>query len=251
MAWALSEPTTAGTDRLVLLSLANHANEIGQSWPSVATIAREANVSERAVQRSIASLKKAGLVAVLTNAAPDERIPRDRRPNLYRILRKRGDAHGTPTPDGVTDETPRGVTPVTERGDASDTQTVSEPSVKRLPSPKADGAELRHELFDAIAAACGIEKPTSSERGRLNKAVKELEAVNASPAEVHERARRWHRKFPDSVLTPQSLPKNWSALAGPRRMPAVVETFDVCPECKEALNERHTEARCRLLAEAS
>lgn len=125
MAWVLKHSTTTGTDRLVLLSLANHANENGQCWPSVRTIAREANVTERAVQRSLASMRKDKLIITEFQAAPDKRIPDRFRPNLYRIVR--GDAGDTPNEIGGDAGGSSGVTPVTLRGDAGDTQSISEP----------------------------------------------------------------------------------------------------------------------------
>ena len=126
MSWVLKHSTTSGTDRLVLLSLANHANEHGQSWPSVRTIAKEANVTERAVQRSLASMRRQGLITVEFQGAPDKRIPDRYRPNLYRVVR--GDADDTPGEIRGDAGGQSGVTPVTFRGDASDTQSISEPN---------------------------------------------------------------------------------------------------------------------------
>lgn len=48
--------------RLVLYSLAGHANEIGLAWPSVATIAAENDITERAVYKSIHDLEAAALI---------------------------------------------------------------------------------------------------------------------------------------------------------------------------------------------
>lgn len=46
--------------RLVLLSLANHANDSWLSWPAVQTMAREARMSRRNVQYALRELQKAG-----------------------------------------------------------------------------------------------------------------------------------------------------------------------------------------------
>lgn len=139
MAWVLKHSTTAGTDRLVLLSLANHANENGQSWPSVRTIAKEANVTERAVQRSLASMRRQKLITVEFQGAPDKRIPDRYRPNLYRVVR--GDADDTPGEIRGDAGGQSGVTLVTFRGDAGDTQSISEPNTD--PSAAAPLASQR------------------------------------------------------------------------------------------------------------
>ena len=50
----------SSTEKLVLLALADCANDEGECWPSIATIGRKACIGERSVQRSIQSLKEAG-----------------------------------------------------------------------------------------------------------------------------------------------------------------------------------------------
>lgn len=50
----------SSTEKLVLLALADCANDEGECWPSIATIGRKACIGERSVQRSIQSLKDAG-----------------------------------------------------------------------------------------------------------------------------------------------------------------------------------------------
>lgn len=175
MAWVLTKETqTKGTDRLVLLSLANHANELWQAWPSVPRIAAEANVAERAVQRSIANLKALGILAVDRQQAPlGVRISADRRPNLYTI--NRGDARSTPRGDGgVTPEAPRGdaggvngVTLVTERGATGSTQIIIEP--KRDPSSPESGE--RDTSLPAEQVSLNVTQITSI-RGRLREGPK-------------------------------------------------------------------------------
>jgi hypothetical protein len=76
----------SGSDRLVLLALANHASgDTMECWPSIALIAKEAGVTEDTVKRSLRVLVERGLIEREVNGAPDARIPRDRRPNLYRL----------------------------------------------------------------------------------------------------------------------------------------------------------------------
>lgn len=50
----------SSTEKLVLLALADCANDEGDCWPSIATLGRKASVGERSVQRSIQALKEAG-----------------------------------------------------------------------------------------------------------------------------------------------------------------------------------------------
>lgn len=143
MGWVFDHSPSQGTDRLVLLSIANHAGTspvdgAWESYPGVDLLQRESRVGRtRTVQESLARLTEAGHIERVLNGAPDERIRRDRRPNLYRILFANG------VPCGDTRCRWCGVPPDAERGAASrpngvpldDTtgcrETAPKPSVNR------------------------------------------------------------------------------------------------------------------------
>lgn len=55
--WAISLPDS---DKIVLLALADCANDEGGCWPSMATLARKCSKSDRTIQASIKSLVAAG-----------------------------------------------------------------------------------------------------------------------------------------------------------------------------------------------
>ena len=60
--WAFKQPVSP-TEKLVLLFLADHANEkTQQCWPSLGTIARESGLSTRSVIRSMNKLSELGLL---------------------------------------------------------------------------------------------------------------------------------------------------------------------------------------------
>jgi hypothetical protein len=63
------ESQSDGRARLVLLAIADHQGEIG-AWPSIATLARMVNSSERSVQRDIQYLQKIGELQVEVQSAP-------------------------------------------------------------------------------------------------------------------------------------------------------------------------------------
>jgi hypothetical protein len=114
LAWVLDSSAAVGSERLVLIAIANHAgkeplDDAWEGWPGIETIAAEAKIgSIRTVQRTIASLVGKGLLEVVHQGAPDFRIRGDRRPNLYRVP-----MHGvTPvvTPSEIVDRD-HGVTP--------------------------------------------------------------------------------------------------------------------------------------------
>jgi biotin operon repressor len=63
--WELNLPQN---QKLVLLALADHANDEGVCYPSVGRVAWKTGISERQVQRIVQKLRAAGLVVLLRNA---------------------------------------------------------------------------------------------------------------------------------------------------------------------------------------
>ena len=96
------------------------------------------------------------------------------------------------------------------------------------PSQKSRQPDL---IFDAVVRHCGYDPTamTRSARGAVNKAVADLKAVNATPDQIAERARRYAAKWPETSLTAPALAKHWSQLGqqggkgppGPSRQPEV------------------------------
>lgn len=69
-AW-LRDPSLTSHDKLVLTILASYADANGYCWPSVATLAADAAVSERQVQYSLKALREAGALQVVPRTKPD------------------------------------------------------------------------------------------------------------------------------------------------------------------------------------
>lgn len=65
--WKYSK--SVGRARLVLLAIADHQGEIG-AWPSIPTLAKMVNASERSVQRDIQELVELGELSVSVQQAP-------------------------------------------------------------------------------------------------------------------------------------------------------------------------------------
>lgn len=76
--WEIEE--LKGGRLLVMLALADHANDAGECWPSQPHLAKKARLNERQVRRVIDSLVEDGYVAVI-----DKGIGRGKRPH-YRLF---------------------------------------------------------------------------------------------------------------------------------------------------------------------
>ena len=104
-----------GRARLVLLAIADHQGEIG-AWPSISTLAKMVNSSERSVQRDIQHLQSIGELKVEVQNAPTKSQYKS---NLYWVTLPEVTAGVTESQSGVTDST-SGVT-------AGGVQTLIEP----------------------------------------------------------------------------------------------------------------------------
>lgn len=63
VAWAIDQKTGSAAGKVVLLCLANYADEEGKCWPSQETIAAETELSERSVREWLQKLEEVGLLS--------------------------------------------------------------------------------------------------------------------------------------------------------------------------------------------
>lgn len=116
ISWVFEHSRSRGIDRLVLLALADAANDQGTAWPSLTTIARKAGIDRRTVSRTIARLVELG---ELRRHPASGQSGVGGRSNLYDVVMEQGQSapaspvgdeseqgHGAPTKQGRS--APRG-----------------------------------------------------------------------------------------------------------------------------------------------
>lgn len=64
--WALDYPAGSVTEKVILLVLANYANEYGISWPSQKTLADQSACTDRTVRTILSRLEGQGVVQRVT-----------------------------------------------------------------------------------------------------------------------------------------------------------------------------------------
>jgi hypothetical protein len=128
--WVLEHSEATGNDRLVMISLANHADEERVCWPGVETICHEACVSRATAFRALDRLREQGEIHAvplsgLTAKQREryEKIRPDRRPVVYRMT---GSHSETASNSGVSVDAPRGLTTIPD----GVSRVRPEPSVK-------------------------------------------------------------------------------------------------------------------------
>lgn len=93
---------------------------------------------------------------------------------------------------------------------------------------------------------------TKSERGRYNRALKELRDAGATPDEITKRARHYAQTYPGASLTPTALATHWSSLKVQSRYPQVEtaqQFVDRLPDDPPLPCREHGQVRCVPCAE--
>jgi hypothetical protein len=187
LAICLHHSTAAGTAKLVLLGIANHHGD-GGAWPSVATLARYANASERTVQRALNDLLDLGEITIAHKAGLGE-VKRQYKTNRYQIALAcppgcdRTTAHrigqATQNPE-VTPMSPLGASEVTPMSPLEVTPMSPEPSLEPKPpyppaGKPAGGTCSKHPNPRPNCRACG-----TTERQQAHKAATDRARASAT-----------------------------------------------------------------------
>ena len=147
MAWAF-EQEVSGTDKVVLLALANYADDTARCWPGIRRLAHMARRDERTVKRSLRVLEDGRLVRRHTRLRDNG----SQTSNFYTLVM--GVTPTTPPHDAdVTPPDDTGVTPRTVSKDPS----VRKATVERLKAPLSD-------LLADLIERNGSKRPTVSKR---------------------------------------------------------------------------------------
>lgn len=149
-----------GGSLLVMLALADYANDRGESYPAIKTLAKKARLEERQTQRVIRKLAETKEITVLSNAGPNG-------VNLYRINKG-----GVKMTGGGVAEDTRGVSPMTGEGVSPKTPNPSlEPSDnqeafalspggpgKKQRRGTVNGSKPSQEMVEKFAVSLGLPK---------------------------------------------------------------------------------------------
>ena len=232
MAWALRQTLDSGTDKFVLVALADHHNQkTGQCNPSIARLAEETCFSEVTVRRSLGRLVDRRLVERVRNRNADGSLAgyeyiltayladlSDQHQRSERSvglpIRESAQEPGTsrPEPGGVTSL--RSVTPSRVLIDGRDLpfDALSEECAVGERSPRAK------EVAVALAGSRG----SPGIREQAWRQVVELADVVEPPdaetfermlaAEIRRRAVTYRQKMPGATLSPTALAKWWTDL---------------------------------------
>lgn len=264
--WAWNQECPNATSKLVLLALADKANEDGECWPGMDTVAKMAGVSVRQISTHLTRLEEWGLI--------ERRRRRTALGHLGRyVFHLSWTSSGSSLP--VDQEKPTsGSTPPVEvdRQWKSDVVTTGSPASSatgsRLPDKEqppqstpqgTSGGKPRKQrkprppdpIFDALIDACRLDPAelTKSARGAANNAAKQLRDIGATPEGIHARAHVHRQRWPEAECTPSSLAKNYAQLGAKTRSGRPPPAKDACRDCGQQL-AKHDAELCTILAKA-
>jgi hypothetical protein len=175
---------TRGTQRLVLLALADFCNDEGMCWPSIDSLAHYAAVSRRAVQENIRKIQQAGELEIVENAGP-------KGTHIYRILL--GGAGDAPPKARGADSRAKGVQipdvnlhPIQEHPSTEPSEGLDKVRPTPRVTPKKTRSltaleEARVHLEHVFSEATGLKTP------------QQIHGPDLTAAQAKEAAVRWWR----------------------------------------------------------
>lgn len=174
-AWNTSLPPT---EKLLLLSLADQANDDGVAWPSIESISKKTGVSERTVFRHLVSLEELG------HLHREHRVGTSSKYHLHPVT------DASVTPDNLTP-----LTPVSPTTDAS----VTPPLTPVSPTPDTVGIQKHQESSLNHQRTIYCEAEASRPQNRLNGKTEMVEKVLAYLN--HQANRNYRTKNPNGRPT--------------------------------------------------
>lgn len=136
------------SERLVMLSLADHADDQGRCYPSIRRLCERTSMSDRGVQKVLQRLSERGFIKVQPNAGQGGA-------NLYRVLStpERGSPPEPCSPRTEFTTPPNPVRKTPEPGSPKPSGTVIEPSEKKARDADAIMDALTEVVRTETAAA--------------------------------------------------------------------------------------------------
>jgi DNA-binding transcriptional ArsR family regulator len=214
------------TTRHLALTISLHMNERGGScFPSMDSMAEETGLHKATVIRHLRILEEAGWLSVRRKKRPGRSdvnhytalVPTAVVQLVSEEMSVRVAQDDPSSPERVAQDRGKGRT---ERPEffSEDVNTLGAEQA-RTPEAGSKPPALRKArapdpVWDAMVDACGLAgtSPTPGERGKWNKAAKDLRSAEATPEEIHRRAQTYRRRYPQTTITPLALSNNWAAL---------------------------------------
>jgi len=212
--WKLDLPQNK---KLVLLAIADHANDEGIAWPSQGRIAWKTGYKRRNIKYILDSLVEDGYLTILRigNGRKNSTVHQLTLENAPRLPEYNADDYYVPFKERVQPDVKgatggKRVQPVVEKGAIA---VAPEPSLEPSIEPSVGNEEkasslpgggkasdsgfpkpktAHQEMFDALIEACNVVDVTPKFRGWANRSIKKLLASGISPPDILDFNAYWN-----------------------------------------------------------
>lgn len=228
MAWVWENSQSEPMDRLVLLAIADCANDTGaEAYPSMATLTRKTGLHERSIQRGLKRLAALGELVVYPNAGP-------KACNRYRIKMTPGTESPPAERRGGTQPPRQETTPAESRATPGTPPPTPRQSAALTPGTPPPEPSLNHPLTilePSVGTAGTIvaewiahctKRPPKVVVGQMAKQIAALLEEGFDPVEIKRGIAQWMSKD----LHPSTLPSIVNAVVNVRASPAKRSTTD-------------------------
>lgn len=250
--WAWQQAVGDDGAKLVLLKLADSANDDGIAWPSRSTLLVECECgSEDTIKRRLRRLRELELILTVPWYDPSGRqtssmyvLPHRGMPdadelramlaavdrkgypgNVVDITGRGAAVHPTPAGRGAA-VPPSGGAPVPPSGGAAVHPSIEEPSEEPSQETLAPGKPARarrrsssttkpvkvDEVWDVMAELFGVVADKTNAHAKRNKAVGDLKKLGATPAAIRAAHKAWAKVFDGAAVTDVALATHYPQL---------------------------------------
>lgn len=239
LVWEHSRQNKSGA-LVVLLAIADYANEDGIAWPAVGTLARKTRMSKRNVQRWLKTLERDGELKVFRNEGRHGS-------NVYKICLPVADNYISVVHDRSDTDVATRMTPTSSRNDASVTQFTKESLVESSPIiPKGEEDFWIKVSFSCFRQAVHPLRPyilraLCRATGSLNKhhAPSLIEFYQTEPLASKEHPYSSRRRSPERLLLDLARQLALAIRTCPPPPPPSKPEFSI-REVREYLTERYS-----------
>lgn len=258
------------TDKLLLMMIADRADENGFCWLSGKKLCEQASVNRTTFTRRMRGLIGEYLVCIYRTRTSGARST-----NLYMLRMGRSQEQAAAILELLTAGKDDPLTYLNEdlcsvhRGSVQPAQGKRDAS-KKGASPPARARE-KDPIWDAVSEVTEAEPESRPECSRRGMVVRELKQLGATVDEIRARAKRYKMKYPNAPLTDTALLGRWGELSGRKVKPRTVTScvvcqmedtpkkirehersvhglHSVCPECGDVVVEGEKEHVCQAKA---
>lgn len=241
--WLLDHPEVSDGAVRTYGVLCRYANN-GSAWPSQPQLAKRMNRSERSVRGYLAELREVGAIRERRrfgqSTVYELELMEPAKPQVAPSPAKSGRTVDEPHSPAISGRIVRqdpaalsgNILPPNEshltraierkplKSAEEKTEADREPEAEPLPlvpevvSAKPPKPRKQDPTWDAVCEVFGISsaKMPANERGRLNKVVKQLKEIEATPEEIRQKAQVYRLQHPDWAWTPTAILNHWTQL---------------------------------------